>query len=221
MRIKAFLLASVIIFFMMAGNAFSEVELLTNGGFESSLAGWNHSSNVMVTDSHWGVDAKGGSLMAVLSPGGWFDSSLGQDFSTTGYTSAVVSFAYNLQAFDFSYCDFGQDSLMVSLGSHDLLKISLNDAFGGGSRIQGWNTFYRSFDSIPQGIFSIRFNVENLFPGSGDWGQVFTAYIDDVSIQANGGQASPIQEPSSLILLGSGLVAIAGWGRKKITGRQP
>jgi hypothetical protein len=193
----------------------SAVPLLTNGGFETGdLTGWT-ATNVSVLGTHSGVNPTEGAFMAVLSPGGVFDASLSQDFSPGGFAEVTISFDYNLQALDlFPLVDFGTDSLTAFIGSLQLLSVPLNDVFSGGSTILGWQTFSQTFTSplgFPPGPFSMAFQVENFPPDGGDPFQLLSAYVDNVSIDA----ASPVPEPGTLLLMGSGLLGLVGYGSRR------
>ncbi|MBI4769000.1 MAG: hypothetical protein HY784_00945, partial [Chloroflexi bacterium] len=135
------LVAPLLLVFMVV-NA-QAVPLLTNGGFETGdMTGWTATPNVSVLGSHFGVNPSEGSYMAVLAPVGWFDASLSQSFSPAGFTTAHISFDYNLQGLDITpLWDFGADSLTVSIDSLVLLTVPLNDVYRGGSTVLGWQTF--------------------------------------------------------------------------------
>lgn len=49
-----------------------------------------------------------------------------------------------------------------------------------------------------------------------DWGSGSSFTIDSVRIMANAGEIStaPVSEPATMLLLGSGLIGLAGLGRK-------
>ncbi len=77
----------------------------------------------------------------------------------------------------------------------------------------GW--IYQSFtylDPLPQGEFLLSFTLVNSQVLGGDPGQKFKALVDDVSIEA----VDPVPEPGTMILVGTGIIGLATFGRKKL-----
>jgi hypothetical protein len=204
-------LAVMMLTFGIVGMA-GAVELLDNPGFEAGLTGWSHTANVIADGERYGISPTEGSLQAVMSAYvGALDSSLSQGFSIdpTLYTGATISFDYNLKAVNWFPLDWGTDSLSVSYNGTEILNISLEDAFGGGATELGWTSFSENYSAIDLGIgpLTVAFHVENAPPGGGDPWQALHGYIDNVSIDAN-----PIPEPGTMLLLGFGLLGLAGYG---------
>ena len=207
---------------LLAVTQASGTELIQNGGFETgNLNGWNSTINVGVANSYLGVNPHSGNYMAVMSPLGILDSYLGQSVSLSGYSSANVSFAYNLGAVDVSrFWDFGTDRLAAFIGTQEIWSFSLNDLWdrNGNPTLTGWQTADVAVDSSILGLGTVQFGfvVENEILLGGDLGQNLIGFIDDVSINAQStGAGSPVPDAgSTLALFGAALSGLGLLKRK-------
>lgn len=215
------LVAFLVLCMLTPGIANAAIELVANGGFEAGanafdIPNWNQGLNVARLGTWNSVNPYEGSYMAVLSPLGILNASLSQDLPPPSADTATVSFWYNLTATDVTrWIHWGTDHLVVSLGTQQLLNVSLGDAFGGGSTVQGWKQYTGQFPTSALGSpLTFAFEVDN----SGD--PLFTAYIDAVSVSVDGPPDPPnatVPEPAGLIiwLVLAGLGIAAAWWRKR------
>ena len=207
----------LLLFFGVIGVA--NADIISNGGFEDGLAGWTYSPNVNVqeTDVSGVITPVEGDNMAVLAT--WLgagDACLQQDFNLDGYLDFTLSFSYNLQALDISLRDRGTDSLngIISgnIGSHVLFSTPINDGLDLSPTVLGWQSYSNTFDLTqyqgPLGPVTLSFKLVNW--EEGDTGQLAAAYIDAVSVT---GTSSPVPEPATMVLFGSGLIALVGLKR--------
>lgn len=165
------------------------VELISNGGFESGLTGWNSSLNVLALDTYFGLSPASGNSMAVVPAAGFLDAHLEQSIDTTSAVSATLTFDWRLAAVDITrIVETGTDSLTLSVGGQSLFTRSLNDVWDSSlnATTTAWETESIVLPTalLNNGPLSIRFEVENFSPGGGDPGQNFVAFVDNVSVQA-------------------------------------
>ncbi|HLV00504.1 MAG TPA: PEP-CTERM sorting domain-containing protein [Acidobacteriota bacterium] len=192
-RIQIFVIA-----LMLGGFAKADpVELIVNGGFETGdLTGWTDSLNVEVLPTHFGVNPAGGDYMAVLAPGTELIAFLSQGFDPTGFDTAVLSFAINMQSLDLLDIDLGFQFLAVASGSF-LQFFTIDDVVDipPTSTVLGWQTLNIPLPATDlAGPLSINFLLL-------DFSDEFTtAYVDNVSVVA-----SSVPEPGVVLLLAIGL----------------
>ena len=204
---KIIVLFGVAIFVLTGGSA-ATASLIENGDFESGLSGWDHSPNVKAKGSWANIDPKNGERQAVLSPFGFFPSSLSQCFEIEDSYLISISFDYNFWSFSLMGSEAGDD-LVVSLISDDsvyfneILRVNLKDSISEGPTIQGWQNYEETFLFDTSMQLSLLFEVDNFK----DPRQFGIGFIDNVEVSS-----API--PGAIYLLGSGLVGLIGIRRR-------
>jgi hypothetical protein len=197
MRTKTLLVAVAlaVCFSVSAPKTFAQ-NLLTNGSFETGdFTGWSTGGNfedTEVVSGPFGVysGAEDGNFYAVLGPVG-SDGTIGQAFSDHAGTQYTFSFWLNAVGDNPSDFSAFWDGTSV---------LSLTNPTTNGV----WTQF--SFTETGTGSDSISFAFRD-----------DPAYIalDNVSVSSSSGTGST-PEPSSWILLGSGVVAMGGFVRRKL-----
>jgi hypothetical protein len=194
MRQKALLaVVALVVLLVGAPTLFASPNLLTNGSFETSdFTGWTEGGNfvdTMVVTGPFGSysGAEDGQFYAVLGPVG-SDGTLSQTFSDT--VGAHYTFSFWFASVGDNPSDFS-----ASWDSNTLLSLS-NPNTGA-----GWTEF--SFVATGTGSDTIQFS----FRDDPAW-----MALDNVSVSQGTGTTP---EPSSLLLLGSGLLAVGGVIRRK------
>jgi hypothetical protein len=196
MRAKTLLVVAMALL-VCAPAAFAQ-NLLTNGGFETGdFTGWTTGGNFEDTDVVSGPfyvysGAQEGNFYAVLGPVG-SDGTLSQSFNTISGQSYT---------FSFWLAAVGDDPSDFSAFWDGTQVYSATDPNTGGVYQQF------SFTETGTGHDTITFSFRD-----------DPAYIalDNVSVTQNGGTGS-VPEPSSFLLMGSGILGLAGVIRRKMRG---
>ncbi|MGB8888149.1 MAG: PEP-CTERM sorting domain-containing protein [Candidatus Korobacteraceae bacterium] len=197
MRLKTLLVVvALAVFAFSAPKTFAQ-NLLTNGSFETGdFTGWNTGGNFEDTEVVSGAfyvytGAEDGSFYAVLGPVG-SDGTIGQSF--TDHAGTQYTFSFWLNAVGDNPSDFSAfwDGTSV---------LSLTNPTTNGA----WTQF--SFTETGTGSDNISFAFRD-----------DPAYIalDNISVSSSTGTGTT-PEPSSWILLGTGVVALGGMVRRKLS----
>lgn len=196
MRAKTLLVVvALAVAVMVSGPQTFAQNLLANGSFESGdFTGWTTGGNFEDTEVVSGAfyqytGAQDGSFYAVLGPVG-SDATLSQTFSDTA--GARYNFSFWLNAVGDSPSDF-----TASWDGTPLLSLTNPTTSG------TWTQF--SFEVTSTGRDTIQFAFRD-DPG-------FIA-LDNVSVSTNCCGSTP--EPSSILLLGTGVVALGGMAHRKL-----
>lgn len=170
---------------------------ITNGNFDSGLAGWSAEGNVSVVGGY--------AILNTFSPvdtsayGGTSGSILSQ--TVNGLAGDVISFSYNFFTIDYMpYNDFaivvGDDRYLIS----DVSAL-------GGSFFTGWQNF--TFTALHD-FAGLKFVVSNHTDTFND----SIIALDDITISSGPGSVSAVPVPAAVWLFGSGLVGLLGYRKR-------
>ena len=157
---------------------------------------------------------------AALSVGGCTDAVLSQDVSLDGLENLqklTLEFDYYLWALD--VCDrddgTGTDQLQVRLDDTVLTALDFRDDVDAGQcwwrratpSVSGWTHVSLDLMDLVNDSLILSFEVRNLRsgPGSGDSSQLFTAFVDNVRLEAD------FEERPDSVPDGGGTFALAGF----------
>ncbi len=210
-------LCGVLILFGLSGAA--SANLISNGDFETGdLTDWNYSGSVSVYDAS--QTSLAGALASAQGMDGNFaligagtisgTSSLNQSFTVSGVSQITLSFDYVFDTLDLSWSDDTFLALTTFDGSviEDITMLDIQSSLIG----VNYGTYTTTITLDPTLVVTGDMSFILTEAADGWWGLTASlAGIDNVSVTAG----APVPEPATMLLLGTGLLGLGGFGRKR------
>jgi hypothetical protein len=208
---KKVLLITVLTIFCLAAEA-GATNLVVNGGFESPViytvyvtditpTGWTGMGDLVQQGYAGAVNSGDGNQWFDLNPGTSTSTGTSQNISLNAGTDYLFSFLYDGGGGGTTtQISFSLQSGLGSLLSGAVSTASMN-VYGG----TPWSTYSTTFDPSISGLYTLTFVPNGAWSGG---------FIDAVTISPTGTPTPGVPEPTTILLLGLGLIGVAGIRRK-------
>lgn len=195
---------------------------ISNGNFANGLADWTISNPDGLPAGVMSVDLDGSGPLntsdAFFVQTGIGDQS--SDFSILQRIGITDNGAYTLSA-NIAASYFPNDTKYINNLSAGVITVTwdgttINNFDFGEIAANSWEyaTLSASFTVASSGILDITF----FRPFASDINSPIN-YVSNVSLTFNDGVVAPVPEPSTVLLIGTGIIGIAGFGRKMLSKR--
>ncbi len=186
-------LLGLFICFIVLGSATAST--ITNGGFENGLTGWTIDTTTggSVTTTSY----NGGTAAAAFA-----SSSISQNYSWELGEELAFDWAFDYVDWGTTspYSDYNYFGVTDTSGNGGSFEITLAQTFDA-----DWQSYLHTFSNAGSG--TLYFGSQNV----GDEYLDSIAFFDNVSSST----ISPVPEPTTMVLLGFGILGLAGVSRRK------